>query len=115
MSITGMMAEMGDAVEAGHGQRVDGVLFSLNALAMQTGFAVSALLAGVMMEFFGYVPNAAVQSLGALSAIQGIRCLGPAVICLLGLVALRAYWKCQGNSAPLNQPEHVKTPIRSQV
>lgn len=95
VSITGMMAEMGDTVEAAHGQRLDGVLFSLNALAMQAGFAVSAALAGILMDVSGYIPNVVTQSSEALAAIQNIRCLGPALICTLGVIAVRAYGRHQ--------------------
>lgn len=96
VSITGLMAEMADRVEQQTQQRADGVLFSFNALSMQAGFALSAAFAGVLMDAFGYVPNSLAQTTDALAAIKGIRCLGPALICLMGLLAVKAY---AGNSA----------------
>lgn len=100
VSITGMMAEASDKIEQASGQRNDGMLFSFNALSMQTGFALSAAIAGFILELSGYVPNQVQQSATTLNAINAIRCLGPAFFCFLVLIAFRLW------SSP--RPSHNK-------
>ncbi|MEH2919591.1 MFS transporter [Samsonia erythrinae] len=100
VAITGMMAETSDRIEAVSGQRNDGMLFSLNALSMQTGFALSGALAGFILQLSGYVPNQPVQSDSSLAAINFIRCLGPALFCFMVLFAFRLYPAGNGKISP---------------
>ncbi|WP_159871805.1 MULTISPECIES: MFS transporter [unclassified Raoultella] len=81
VAITGMMAETSDLLEKINGQRSDGMLFSLNALSMQIGFAVSAAVAGFILDYAGYIPNQVIQPDSALLAINLVRCAGPALFC----------------------------------
>ena len=91
VAITGMMAETSDRMEALTGQRSDGMLFSLNALSMQIGFALSAAFAGFIMEWAGYIPNQAIQSASSLTAINLVRCAGPAILCWLVVMVFYFY------------------------
>lgn len=91
VSITGMMADTSDRIEQISGQRNDGMLFSFNALSMQTGFALSAAAAGVILQMSGYVPNQVLQSTVTLNAINAVRCLAPALFCFLVILAFRLW------------------------
>lgn len=91
VAITGMMAETSDRIEVMTGQRSDGMLFSLNALSMQIGFALSAAFAGFIMEWAGYVPNQVIQSASSLTAINLVRCAGPAILCWLVVMVFYFY------------------------
>ncbi|GAA3331134.1 hypothetical protein GCM10020331_086470 [Ectobacillus funiculus] len=61
VSMTALMADLTDLTEYTTGKRSDGVLFSLNALSMQIGFAVSAGVAGILLDSTGYVANQVIQ------------------------------------------------------
>ncbi|WP_312409857.1 glycoside-pentoside-hexuronide (GPH):cation symporter [Pseudescherichia sp.] len=91
VAITGMMAETSDSLEKFNGHRSDGMLFSLNALSMQMGFAVSAAVAGFILDYAGYMPNVAVQSDSALLWINLVRCAGPAFFCWAVVVIFYIY------------------------
>ncbi|MGB9096949.1 MFS transporter [Erwinia sp.] len=105
VSITGMMAEASDMLEHHSGQRNDGMLFSLNALSMQTGFALSAALAGIVLQWSGYQPNVLNQGPDALLAINLVRCLAPAVFCFAVLLAFRLWPTMQ---AIRSQPSFIR-------
>ena len=91
VTITGMMAEASDRLEQNSGQRNDGMLFSLNALSMQTGFALSAAVAGFVLQLSGYQPNQLIQPPEAMQAINAVRCLAPALFCFTILFAFRMW------------------------
>ncbi len=91
VAITGMMAETSDSLEKINGHRSDGMLFSLNALSMQMGFAVSAAVAGFILDYAGYIPNVVVQSDSALLWINLVRCAGPALFCWAVVVVFYIY------------------------
>jgi len=86
-----MMAETSDSLEKINGHRSDGMLFSLNALSMQMGFAVSAAVAGFILDYAGYIPNVVVQSDSALLWINLVRCAGPALFCWAVVVVFYIY------------------------
>lgn len=106
VTITGMMAEASDQLENEIGQRNDGMLFSLNALSMQTGFALSAAIAGFILQLSGYQANNPVQHPEALQAINIVRCLAPAFFCFAILFAFRLLRSSQTSTA---SSEHFET------
>ena len=91
VTMTAMMANMTDYVEYKNHVRSDGVLFSLSALSIQAGMALSSGVGGMVLQAVGYVPKAVEQAESTMLAINVMRSLVPAVICLLPIYMLRYY------------------------
>ena len=86
-----MIADVSDEEELVTGRRREGSFFGLFYLGRQLAVGASALLAGVLLDWFaGFEAGAAVQSAGTVWRIGFLFGLGPAlVIGLSGLVMLR--------------------------
>jgi len=91
VSMTALMADLADYTEFKTGKRSDGVLFSLNALSIQIGFAVSAGVAGLLLDSTGYVPNQVIQNDATLLCINLMRTVGPGLVCILALFMIKYY------------------------
>lgn len=91
VTMTAMMADLADYVEYQTHKRSDGVLFSLNALAIQIGMAVASGIGGLILQSTGYVPNAAVQTDSTILWINLMRSIAPALIAILPIVLIRYY------------------------
>ncbi|MFP3121852.1 glycoside-pentoside-hexuronide (GPH):cation symporter [Ectobacillus funiculus] len=101
VSMTALMADLADLTEYTTGKRSDGVLFSLNALSIQIGFAVSAGVAGILLDSTGYVANQVIQNDATLLCINLMRTIGPGLVCILALFMIRYY--------PINSNQELET------
>lgn len=85
-----MASDVADAIEAEHGNRLPGLVFSTLSFTGKAGLGLSGAIAGFVLAACGYVPNAA-QPQTALHGILACMSLIPAGGCLLLCVVQRAY------------------------
>jgi GPH family glycoside/pentoside/hexuronide:cation symporter len=85
-----MYADSADYGEWKTGRRTTGLVFSTVLFAQKTGLAVGAGLAGIMLGVVGFVANE-VQSDSALLGIRVMFSVVPAVLGILGAIAIMFY------------------------
>lgn len=70
-----MIAETADYSEWRTGRRATGLFFSASTLSMKFGWGIGGALAGYLLGFFGYLPNAEQSA----RAIRGIKLMSTAL------------------------------------
>ncbi|MBC7235628.1 MAG: MFS transporter [Chloroflexi bacterium] len=83
------------------GQRHTGTFYSIVMLMQKASAGLALLGIGLGLEWSGYVPNADVQPLSALTAIRGFVGPVPAMLLCLGILLAALY--------PLGREEHLAT------
>ncbi|MFT5610045.1 MAG: GPH family glycoside/pentoside/hexuronide:cation symporter [Polaribacter sp.] len=96
-----MYADCADYGEWKTGRRTTGLVFSTVLFAQKTGLAVGAGVAGILLGLFGFVANE-VQSDSALFGIRLLFCIIPAVLSIIGAIAICFY---KIDRATINQME----------
>ncbi|MBL4826465.1 MAG: MFS transporter [Spongiibacteraceae bacterium] len=94
MAVPLMFSMVPDTVDYGarlSGKKTMAMAFSGHLLAIKLGLAVGGAMAGWLLGYFGYVPNA-LQTEQALMCIVSIYALGP-VVCGVLLVGLARYYR----------------------
>ncbi|CUH96751.1 putative membrane protein [Propionispora sp. 2/2-37] len=99
-------AMLSDSVDYGewkNGIRASGFLTAIgSAFCIKAGSGIGGFIPAVVLEAFGYVPNA-VQSAQSLLGIQAVFIWLPAAIFLLGVLPLLFYRKYEENEANIIQ------------
>ena len=85
-----MYADTADYGEWKFGRRTTGLVFSAAVFSQKIGLAIGAALAGWMLNYYGFVANAA-QSNRTLHGINLMFSVGPAVFAILGGLAIFFY------------------------
>jgi len=89
-------AMLSDTVDYGEwktGIRASGFLTAIgSAFCIKAGSGIGGFIPAMVMDYFGYVPNA-IQSASALAGIQLVFIWLPALIFLLGIVPMLFYSK----------------------
>ncbi len=86
-----MYADVADYGEWKSGRRTTGLVFSGAMLSTKFGAAIGQGSAGYLLYLYGYVPNLAQQSDSALTGILLSVSVVPAVLMLVGVVAMVLY------------------------
>ena len=86
-----MMADVADLTEWKTGRRATAMTFAATVFALKVGLSLGAIIVGYLLESSGYVPNAEVQSAGALTAIRMMMSITPAIAFALAVAALVFY------------------------
>ena len=100
-----MVADTADFQEWKYKVRTTGVAFSATTCAQKAGMGIGAAVAGYLISYFGYDPQAAVQTPEAIHGILLLTSLIPAV----GLLLLSAFFTIYG----LN--EHICKTMREDL
>lgn len=107
-----MMASMvpfvADAVDYGDwktGVRLDGTTYSCATFGIKVGSGISGVIVGWFLAMRKYVPKAAVQAGGALTAIKGLFLYLPAVLTVI-LLALMIFMNVEKNNERMRK-EHL--------
>ncbi len=85
-----MYADTADYGEWKFGRRTTGLIFSASVFSQKMGLAIGAALAGWLLDYYGFVANAA-QADRTLHGINLMFSIGPAVFAILGGVAIFFY------------------------
>lgn len=85
-----MYADTADYGEWKFGRRTTGLVFSASVFSQKLGLAIGAALAGWMLDYYGFVANAA-QNERTLHGINLMFSVGPAAFAILGGVAIFFY------------------------
>ncbi len=85
-----MYADTADYGEWKFGRRTTGLIFSASVFSQKMGLAIGAALAGWMLDYFGFIANAA-ESDRTLHGINLLFSVGPAAFALLGAAAIFFY------------------------
>ena len=85
-----MYADTADYGEWKTGRRTTGLVFSTLQFAQKMGLAVGAGLAGIILGWFGFVANE-VQTADSLAGIRFLFSVLPALLALMGTVAIFFY------------------------
>ena len=87
----------GESSSGKTGIRASGFLTAIgSAFCIKAGSGIGGFILAIVMEFFGYVPNA-VQSAQAVFGIQLVFTWLPAVIFLCGILPMIVYRKYERN------------------
>ncbi len=85
------LAEIIDEDEKKSGARREGMYFGMNGFIVRWGVSLQAAVMGMILEWSGYRPHAAVQSAGALAGIRSMMSLIPAAALMISLVFFYLY------------------------
>ncbi len=85
-----MLGDAADYSEWINHRRATGLVYSAGTLAIKFGGGIAGALTGWLLNIFGYQANVA-QSAEALEGIKLMISVGPALIGILGMIALRFY------------------------
>jgi Na+/melibiose symporter-like transporter len=83
--------EIGDLSELVNDKRHDGILVSYLSFVLKMGGAVGMWIIGVVLEFYGYVPNAAEQSEVTIKGMTYLISIFPFVLHVVAFVFLLKY------------------------
>jgi GPH family glycoside/pentoside/hexuronide:cation symporter len=97
-----MYADTADYGEWKFGRRTTGLIFSAAVFSQKIGLAVGAALAGWMLWYFGFVPNAA-ETDRTLHGITLMFSVGPAVFAILGALAIFFYTLTEAQMKSIEQ------------
>ncbi len=88
VSITTMLTQTSDYVAERKGKRYDGVVFSMNSLAIKVGQAIASGLVSVILVITNYQANVMEQTQEAATGILMARSILPAVLAVIGLIVV---------------------------
>ena len=89
-----MMADVADFTEWNTGRRATAMTFAATVFALKLGLSIGGAITGWVLDTYGYVANAEVQTASALSAIRLMMSVLPALafagaVAVLGLYQIR--------------------------
>ena len=74
-----ILYDLTEVIELKFGKRIEGTLSSLQSICQQVGTSLGMLIMGWILKFSGFQEGMAVQSAGALSGVQFLLTIVPAV------------------------------------
>ncbi len=86
VTITTMLTQTSDYIAQKNGKRYDGVVFSMNSLAIKVGQAVASGLVSAILAITHYQANVFEQAPAAETGILMSRSILPAILAVIGLV-----------------------------
>ncbi len=86
VTVTSLLVGAGDSIAKKTGNRVDGVVFSMNSFAIKVGQALASAVVGGILGITGYVANSMEQTDQVFLGILSCRSLLPAAIALIGFL-----------------------------
>ena len=70
------------------GHRLDGMMYSCSSLGIKVGGALGTAICGWLLDFAGYVKNAAVQTPATVNMLHFLYLWAPVIICAVVAVLL---------------------------
>jgi len=86
-----MYADIVDHQELKTGRRATGLIFSSSSMSQKMGWALGGALTGWLLAWFGYNPDASVQTEHAILGVRLMMSWLPAASCLLAIIGMAFY------------------------
>lgn len=95
VSTTVMLADTVDYGEFKFGRRSEGIVFSIQTLTVKVGTAIAGFIGGMVLQFVGYVPNAA-QTAETIFSLRFVMFILSAIMVFVILLIYLKFYKLNG-------------------